>query len=64
MKELDKVLSRSQEVINGADAFKLYETYGFPLELTKEIATEKGFKVDEEDYKGQLEEHRRRSRSK
>jgi len=64
LKELDKVLSRSQEVINGADAFKLYETYGFPLELTKEIATEKGFKVDEEDYKGQLEEHRRRSRSK
>lgn len=62
LKELNKVLSRSQKVIDGADAFNLYETYGFPLELTKEIAAEKGLNVDEEDYKNQLEEHRKRSR--
>ena len=62
LKELNKVLSRSQEVIGGADAFKLYETYGFPLELTKEIAAEKSLRVDEEDYKNQLEEHKKRSR--
>ncbi len=62
LKELNKVFSRSQEVIGGADAFKLYETYGFPLELTKEIAAEKSLRVDEEDYKNQLEEHKKRSR--
>lgn len=62
LKELNKVLSGSRDIIGGADAFKLYETYGFPLELTKEIAAEKGLRVDEENYKNQLEEHRKRSR--
>lgn len=62
LKELEKVLSRSAEVVNGADAFKLYETYGFPMELTKEIAAGKSLKVDEEGYRDQLEEHRKRSR--
>lgn len=62
LKELEKVFSRSKDIISGTDAFKIYETYGFPLELTKEIAVEKGFKVDEEGYKHQLEEHKKRSR--
>jgi alanyl-tRNA synthetase len=62
LKELEKVFSRFQEIISGADAFKLYETYGFPLELTKEIAAEKSLKVDEEGYKNQLEKHKERSR--
>jgi len=62
LKELKKVLSKSQGVINGADAFKLYETYGFPLELTKEIAEENSLRVDDKGYRDQLEEHRKRSR--
>jgi alanyl-tRNA synthetase len=45
----------------GADAFKLYDTYGFPLDLTNVICTERGFAVDEAGYKAALEEARERS---
>ncbi|WP_031515611.1 alanine--tRNA ligase [Desulfofalx alkaliphila] len=50
-------------VIAGADAFKLYDTYGFPLELTKEIAEENGLSVDEEGFTKALEKQRQRARS-
>lgn len=63
-KELEKVFSRSSSIIRGEDAFRLQDTYGFPLELTKELAKEKGFQVDEEGFKVQLEEQRKRSRLK
>ena len=48
---LDKLQKSKETVINGTDAFKLYDTYGFPLELTQEIAQEKGFTVDVEGFK-------------
>ncbi len=48
--------------VNGADAFKLYDTYGFPLELTQEIAAEKGLTVDVDEFEAELEKQRRRSR--
>lgn len=49
--------------ISGDDAFKLYDTYGFPLELTKEIASEQGLAVDEDGFAAAMEEQRRRARS-
>lgn len=61
LRELDKVLVPSQEIVSGEDAFKLHDTYGFPLDLTKEVAKEKGLQVDEEGYRLQLEEQRKRS---
>jgi alanyl-tRNA synthetase len=51
---LDSILAdaraKQQSLINGEDAFRLYDTYGFPLDLTYEIADEKGMRVDEEGF--------------
>ncbi len=51
-----------KNVIDGAQAFKLYDTYGFPLDLTKEIAEEQGIEVDEIGFKANMEEQRTQSR--
>ncbi len=60
---LDEMISRSSSgIINGADAFKLYDTYGFPVELTKEICAEKGLSVDMPGFEARLEEQKSRSR--
>jgi alanyl-tRNA synthetase len=48
--------------ITGEDAFRLYDTYGFPLELTKELAAERGLEVNEEQFTRLMEEQRERSR--
>jgi alanyl-tRNA synthetase len=50
------VKSQQQTVIPGVDAFKLYDTFGFPLELTQEIAEEQGLTVDEAGYKVAMQE--------
>ncbi len=50
-------------VLSGADAFKLYDTYGFPLDLTQEILEEKGFSIDEAAFTACMEEQRRKARS-
>ena len=49
--------------IDGESAFRLYDTYGFPLELTKEIAEENGLKVDEEGYKVAMQEQKDRAKA-
>jgi alanyl-tRNA synthetase len=51
-----------EKVIAGKDAFKLYDTYGFPLELTQEIAAENGFAVDTDGFAVAMEEQRQRAR--
>jgi alanyl-tRNA synthetase len=48
--------------ISGEDAFKLHDTYGFPLELTRELATERGLAVDEDEFSRLMAEQRARSR--
>ncbi|TDG74336.1 hypothetical protein C5L31_000903 [Secundilactobacillus malefermentans] len=49
-------------IINGADAFKLYDTYGFPVELTREYTEDEGIKVDEDGFKVEMEKQRNRAR--
>ena len=48
--------------LNGQDAFKLYDTYGFPMDLTKEILEEKGYSIDEAGFKAEMEAQRKRAR--
>jgi len=52
-----------KKVIAGADAFKLHDTFGFPLELTREILEEEGFVVDEEGFHTEMEKQRNRARA-
>ena len=52
-----------RKAITGAEAFKLYDTYGFPLDLTEDFAAEHGFSVDREGFETAMEEQRRRARS-
>ena len=49
--------------LDGKSAFTLYDTYGFPLDLTKEILEEKGYTIDEEGFKSAMEEHRTKARN-
>ncbi len=58
-----KVKQKKQNQIDGRDAFTLYDTYGFPLELTQEIAEEQGFTVDLAGYEVAMEEQTRRSQA-
>ena len=60
MKELEKL---AKDDISGQDAFVLFTTYGFPFELTLEIAEEKGLKVDEEGFRKAMGEHQAKSRA-
>ena len=62
-KLLDDLLSDGSKEISGENAFKLYDTYGFPLELTVEIAAEKGVKVDEEGFKACMKEQKERAKA-
>jgi alanyl-tRNA synthetase len=56
-------LERWPSTISGAEAFLLHDTYGFPLELTAEIAQEHGFAVDEAGFEAEMEEQRERARA-
>ncbi len=55
--------AKGEKTLAGADAFKLYDTYGFPLDLTKEILEEKGYTIDEEGFKAEMQVQRERARS-
>ena len=51
------LLNSNITIISGKDAFKLYDTYGFPIELTEELAEESGLHVDKEGFKARFKEH-------
>lgn len=53
---------KGEKVLSGGDAFKLYDTYGFPVDLTLEILEEKGFTIDEAGFKAAMEEQRTKAR--
>ena len=62
--ELKKEMeAKGEKVLAGADAFKLYDTYGFPLDLTKEILEEEGLSVDEAGFKEAMEIQRKTARA-
>ncbi|MBQ1936327.1 MAG: alanine--tRNA ligase [Bacteroidales bacterium] len=65
IKLMDECISRSTETktISGVDAFKLYDTYGFPIDLTELIASEQGYKVDLEGFKAELQKQKDRARN-
>ncbi|SEF40488.1 alanyl-tRNA synthetase [Butyrivibrio sp. Su6] len=61
-KILDKTASEGKKVIEGKDAFFLYDTFGFPVELTVELAEEEGFTVDEKGFAAAMEEQKQKAR--
>ncbi len=64
IKEFEKVAKYSKDgILNGKTAFRLYDTFGFPLELTKELAKEKNLKIDEEGYKEAFRIHQEKSKA-
>ena len=62
LREFEKIASKNCD-IDGVTAFHLFDTYGFPLELTVELANEKGLKVDENGFKNKFKEHQELSRT-
>ena len=58
----EKLNQEGRKVLAGADAFKLYDTYGFPIDLTIEILEEKGFTVDEEGFQAAMKEQKETAR--
>ncbi|WP_373760769.1 alanine--tRNA ligase [Streptococcus ferus] len=64
---LDQLLAdlkaAGKETLDGKDIFKLYDTYGFPVELTEELAEDAGFKIDHEGFKAAMKEQQERARA-
>ena len=54
--------AKGEQTFSGSDAFKLYDTYGFPIDLTLEMVEEQGMKLDEEEFHKQMDEQRQRAR--
>ncbi len=61
LKEMEKMSAKKK--ISGQEAFILFSTYGFPLEMTQEIAKEKGYEIDEEEFKTEFVKHQELSRT-
>jgi len=62
LKEFEKIITKSS-FIDGTTAFHLYDTYGFPIELTIELANERNIKVDENGFQEKMKEHQEKSRT-
>jgi len=60
---IESIMSERAGEISGEDAFRLYDTYGFPVELTAEIARSRGFSVDVDGFEKEMEKQRERARA-
>ena len=60
---IEKAKKSDTPIVNGADAFQLYDTYGFPFELTEEFAEEAGVKVDRDGFTNEMQNQRERARA-
>ena len=62
-KKIEELSAEGAKVLSGAEAFKLYDTYGFPVDLTREIAAEAGLALDEEGFTALMNEQKNRARA-
>lgn len=60
---IEELKMTNNDTLSGENAFKLYDTYGFPLDLTRDILEEQGFKVDEETFQKEMQAQRERARA-
>ena len=60
---IDAALQSGDKLISGKDAFKLYDTFGFPVDLTREIAEEKGLGIDDKEFTQLMDEQKTRARA-
>ena len=63
LKRMDELMKQSNKIINGDKAFELFDTYGFPIDLTTLIASENNLSIDEEGFKAALLQQKNRSRA-
>ena len=64
LKEFGKAADKAENgIIDGVTVFHLYDTYGFPVEITEELATERGLKIDKEGYEKSFAEHQSKSKA-
>ncbi|MBQ6036847.1 MAG: alanine--tRNA ligase [Lachnospiraceae bacterium] len=61
--EMEQLREKNETVLSGADAFRLYDTYGFPRDLTEEILEENGFTMSEEGFDQAMQEQKQKARS-
>ena len=62
-KEIEEIKKQGKETVDGKIVFKLYDTYGFPTEVTEELAKENGMKIDKEEFSKLFKEHQEKSRA-
>ena len=62
-KEIETVKEQGQNIVPGKMVFRLYDTYGFPPEVTEELAAENGMKIDKEEFEKLFKEHQEKSRA-
>jgi alanyl-tRNA synthetase len=64
LNHFNKLISNNKKIISGKEAFYLFQSFGFPLEMIKEIASEKKIKVDESGFQNEYLKHKEISRAK
>jgi alanyl-tRNA synthetase len=64
MEQFERIVAKHKKTIPGSDAFKLHDTFGFPFDLTRELAEERGIQVDDDGFRAAMAEQRERSRGK